>query len=291
MSWTSLPAKIRQNILGIVLETPKTFAFSAVCGEWQAVFEKKHFERLVLSRDDLLYFTAIVCGSRTRWVKHIVLRIVLDTYTYTTGRMPDNGQVFWNNYIFTSTIKHLFIALSTWKKPRDLNREGLVFELCAYSLSDPKQISAGPNQSYLKPQKNFQTPYAPSYIDSRFRNGTYTLLENFQVSAPGLGHTITSLGDSWFEPWRVDLPVEVDAITTFLVRREHYRRINTLGLGRIFKSLVGLQQVIYEHGEDAFYHPQLGGNPGEHTLIFNLYLPMDIEMGENFNAAKYLTVM
>ncbi|KAI0893506.1 hypothetical protein F4806DRAFT_197214 [Annulohypoxylon nitens] len=276
MSWTGFPADIRRKILGIVLEAPKTFTYSAVCREWQAVFEKKHFERLVLSRDDLLYFAAIVYGPRARLVKHIVLRVVLDTYTYTTGRMPENGQVCWNNYLFTSTIKHLFIALGAWERPRGSNREGLTFELCVCSLSEPRQIPAGLNLPYLKPRENFHNPYAPSYIDSRFRDGTYTLSENFQDSAPGLGHAITSLGDSWFEPWWVDLPVEVDVITTFLVRREHYRRINTLGLGKILKSLVGLRQVIYEHGEDAFYHPQLGENP-DYRKTFEHSLPRTLK--------------
>ncbi|KAI2470876.1 hypothetical protein F4781DRAFT_152972 [Annulohypoxylon bovei var. microspora] len=80
MSWSSFPAEIRLIILKFALSAGSTAGCSSVCKEWQAAFEKKHFERIILSQQDISDFALIMQGSRWQLVKHIWLRIVLGTY-------------------------------------------------------------------------------------------------------------------------------------------------------------------------------------------------------------------
>ena len=61
--------------------TSKTSAYASVSREWQAFFEKRHFERILLSLPRLSDFGRIVQGLRKKLVRHIGLQIKLTTTT------------------------------------------------------------------------------------------------------------------------------------------------------------------------------------------------------------------
>ncbi|KAI2778459.1 hypothetical protein F4815DRAFT_477741 [Daldinia loculata] len=242
MDFVTLPAEVRLSILEMVADssTKMTIEYATVSKEWQSVFEKKHFERILLSSRRLKSFAQIVQGARRKLVKHIWLRAELDDDDNPGFRSPvsliDEPEFF-------NTIERLLRILSTWERPVDLNKEGLTLELSAWSLCD--------NEFDLR---FVNDPYSESFKRVRFTIDHNMLSRStFGRAFPSRGASSRSSNDLAIKAEGTateDMP-KVDIVTTFLLRRQYYARVSSDRIAQIFGSLVGLERIIYEPPESA----------------------------------------
>lgn len=102
--WASLPAEVRQLILGFVclpksgeqcniLGYPKVARFASVCLEWQAFFEARTFRRLVLNPGSVDEFNAIIKRDdiRLAYIQKLWLRIELLEYECPKCDVAEDG--------------------------------------------------------------------------------------------------------------------------------------------------------------------------------------------------------
>ncbi|KAI1389493.1 uncharacterized protein F4822DRAFT_398509 [Hypoxylon trugodes] len=246
-SWSNLPAELRLAILQIVADTSMGHiaTYASVCSEWQEVFEAKSFERIVLSQRRVLEFAQIVQGPRRRLVKHIWLRIELsddDHSSYKTISLREMD--FEGRDNFVGVIKVLFTTLSAWERPRDLNKEGLTLEFCAYSPSDSEHMPKDrdfAHDPYSEPAEeisalpNPREHPAPTQLDrdNLFRN-IFRLTKSY-------------VSIMWFNnDYESAVLPEVNVVTSFLIRRQYYRKFDPNDMYYILVNLTGLESIIYE---------------------------------------------
>jgi hypothetical protein len=96
--WRRLPAEIRSIILEMVAEDYRFIveqyalaSYASVCKEWQPVFEKRNFQRLVLDQErisDLEQFMSN--GQRLDYLEHLFLRVRLDDYDCTVCKSKED---------------------------------------------------------------------------------------------------------------------------------------------------------------------------------------------------------
>ncbi|UKZ68383.1 uncharacterized protein TrAtP1_009422 [Trichoderma atroviride] len=150
-SWASMPAEVRQLILGFVclpkpgercnsLGFPKVARFASVCLEWQAFFEARLFRRLVLNPDSVDAFDAIVRRDDVRlgYIQKLWLRVNLSNYECPNcDRSEDLVVQRGNNMIFSTCIQTLLGTLQLWNPARH-GAQGVELMLSASSPSDTK---------------------------------------------------------------------------------------------------------------------------------------------------------
>ena len=284
-TWGALPSEIRLSIMEMVAgngkfehlkhgqsndqATSKTSAYASVSREWQAFFEKRHFERILLSLPRLSDFGRIVQGLRKKLVRHIGLQIKLTTYDCPSCRFIEHvTEVSLNNTAFVQTLTALFTVLSTWE-PYDL-KEGLTLELCIYSPSDSKHMFKDHNfehDPYLDDNEEFRTLAAPRHMGPRFHDPFHSWHNGYRSLQPGeeehflsnitrlQGHGlyIVPPAHNLDPPYsaRRFLP-KVNVVTTLLILRQYYRQIDPDGMAQLFESLPKLKHINYEPLESLF---------------------------------------
>ncbi|KAI1468073.1 uncharacterized protein F4812DRAFT_389527 [Daldinia caldariorum] len=249
MDFTTFPAELRLSIIEMVADslTGRTIEYTTVSREWQPIFEKRHFERILLSPARLNSFAQIVQGSRRKLVKHIWLRAELGAShpdRVNAGFRPNQSLA--DESDFNNAIERLLRILSTWERPCHLNAEGLTLELSAWSLRDYEygfRHQRFVHDPYSEPNKDLRFP------PLEFRNLLSLLMldhtspEEVAPSRSGNNLEMKVLG-----PTIEDAP-KVDVVTKFLLRRQYYSHISPDRIAQIFERLTGLQQIIYEPPE------------------------------------------
>ncbi|KAI1806820.1 hypothetical protein F4811DRAFT_509480 [Daldinia bambusicola] len=275
MDFTAFPAELRLSIIEMVADslTGRTIEYATVAREWQPIFEKRHFERILLSPARLNSFSQIVQGSRRKLVKHIWLRTELGA-SYNdrnnAGFRPNQGVA--DESDFNNAIEGLLRILSTWDRSSDLNAEGLTLELSAWSLRD--------YEHGFRHQRFVHDPYSEPHKDLafpplEFRNLLSLLM--FDLISPEEAASSRSNNDLAMKTLGLtieDAP-EVDVVTKFLLRRQYYSHISPDRIAQIFKRLTGLQQIIYEPPE------KIGGTTGldrerDHWLLSDYSPPQTL---------------
>ncbi|KAI0108463.1 hypothetical protein F4814DRAFT_455214 [Daldinia grandis] len=243
MDFITLPAELRLSILEMVAysSTERTTEYTTVSREWQSIFEKKHFERILLSSRRLKRFAQIVRGSRRKLVKHIWFRAELGDVNFGRGdaglrptlSLADESE-------FDNTIVRLLQILSTWERPHDLNRGGLTLELSAWSLDDYTMHG-------LTHQGFMHDPYSQPYkyiLESQNPMSLFYDLSPEGISSRS-GNDLTMEAEGTETK---DIP-KVDVVTTFLLRRQYYSHVSPDRIAQIFGSMAGLERIIYEPPE------------------------------------------
>ncbi|KAH8819763.1 hypothetical protein F5884DRAFT_849067 [Xylogone sp. PMI_703] len=293
MSWEFLPLDVRLVILEAISCNVDTAAYAAVCREWQVFFEKKHFERIILSQRRIKTFTQIVQGAKRKLVKHIWLRLELKTYRCPQCMEPESCEIQEeNNTIFVKSLKTLLQALSTWDKSSDLHREGLALELSAYSPSDSKHFFRDvrfDHDPYHEPSEDFIIIPNSKSKERKFndrwhlwRQGHRTPIS--RVEEDCLERGISRLQGCGFyfkrPPYGIpnddrpphsasDYLPKVEVVTSFHFRRQYYRYIHPDGLIQLFESLIGLQHIIYEP-------PKALCDSKRYQFVFECWLPVTL---------------
>jgi hypothetical protein len=96
--WRRLPAEIRPMILEMVAEDYRfksehyTLAgYARVCREWQPVFEKRNFQRLVLDQERISDLEQVMGTKQRRdCLKHLFLRVKLNDYDCTVCKSKED---------------------------------------------------------------------------------------------------------------------------------------------------------------------------------------------------------
>ncbi|KFA60772.1 hypothetical protein S40285_06311 [Stachybotrys chlorohalonatus IBT 40285] len=89
---------------------------AAVCKEWQRIFEKKIYQRLMLNQSCLVGFEKILSSTpqRRSCIQHINLRIELRRYTgLDCARFVVPPPIRPNNGVFKAAVVRLFLFLNT----------------------------------------------------------------------------------------------------------------------------------------------------------------------------------
>ncbi|KAI0853174.1 hypothetical protein F5Y00DRAFT_133950 [Daldinia vernicosa] len=249
MDFMALPVELRLSILEMVADssTESTTEYATIAREWQPIFEKKHFERILLSSRRLDSFAQIVRGSRRKLVKHIWLRAELGVLHHDRGNAgfrPTPSLVDEPN--FDNTIVRLLRILSTWERPHDSNKEGLTLELSAWSLRD--------YEYGFSHQRFMHDPYSEPYKDYRLTPleshnlMSLSMLEHAFPPEETSSHSSTDLAMKMKGTAPEDIP-KVDIVTTFLLRRQYYSHVSSDRIAQIFGSMTGLERIIYEPPE------------------------------------------
>jgi hypothetical protein len=96
--WRRLPAEIRSTILEMVAEDYRfksepyaRAGYASVCREWQPVFEKRYFQRLVLDQERISSLEQFI-GKKARrdYLEHLLLRVRLNEYDCTVCQSKED---------------------------------------------------------------------------------------------------------------------------------------------------------------------------------------------------------
>jgi hypothetical protein len=96
--WLDFPAEIRSMILKMVVEDYRfksepyaRAGYASVCREWQQVFEKRNFRRLVLDQERIVDLEQIMSTNQRRdYLVHLFLRIRLNDYDCTVCKSKED---------------------------------------------------------------------------------------------------------------------------------------------------------------------------------------------------------
>jgi hypothetical protein len=263
-TWMDLPFEIRRDILEMVLQdsdrsgtTAKKkkkkkapYFYAVVCREWQEVFEKESFKRLVLTRSDLQAFKKIA-RSRRGFVKHIWLRIQLAKYHCPSCGLLESGLcIADNNARIATAIHHLFDILSRWSKDSDW---GVALEISAYSPSDTKHAfndryyRAAISEIYSKPIDEYQISRYNDCLGYTYADKSWVWSNSWRPNTwkPNPKSILRLFGYSCNPVFTRPLP-KVDAVTSFLVRRQSRHRIGAKLLGQVLDCFPKLEYMNFE---------------------------------------------
>ncbi|KAI1762197.1 hypothetical protein GGR53DRAFT_428997 [Hypoxylon sp. FL1150] len=242
------PAEIKTKILHLV-DDPVTC--TAVCREWQEILETKTFKQIQLSQRRLGDFARIVQGRRRKLVSHIWLRIEFPRYDCRRcGEIESRKEENENSLILGHAIEGLFVILSNWKKPHDLNPKGLTLELCQFSPSDSEHTFKDHNfqhDPYSEPPEAFRMLAAPQEMPVGYQSdplhswqGGVRLPFSWPIMQSSIRVATAPACPAQFNP------PEVDVVTGLLIRQQYFRDFTPITLAAIFKSLVALEHIMYE---------------------------------------------
>lgn len=240
-SWGSLPMEIRLMILEAIpgQRNPGWASCAAVSKEWQAVIERKNFQRLTLQTSCLGDFENMVIRQR-HLVQYIVLNIELPRYTCAScnqGEVRSLGDE--HNSIVANAISKLFSVLKTWQPTGRL-----VLELNPYSLSDSehwfKNYQFGHGLTAIKGAGDL----AQQESTNSWHDPAHGWVKGQQVKPP------SSLAiHRLYSPICSELPdnlPEVRAVTGFVIRRQIRRNIPPKALRALWERLPRLDTIVYE---------------------------------------------
>jgi len=229
-SWELLPAEIRLTImekLFLIARTNKIHScYASVSKEWQEFFEKWNFRYLTVTQHCLVDLSKMVRHQR-KFVNHICLFILLGTYGSRRSAEPETPKrIYHNEEITRKGIWKLFSVLSTWGRDGDWSNKGLTLELSICSYSDFKHRF---KDYCFEDDVNSEPIHEPS--DSHDPPTSMSILRLF---GPNIDLRL-----------KRDLP-KVDVVTSFLVRRQTRRQLDSQALSQIFMSLPKLENARLE---------------------------------------------
>lgn len=273
-SWGFLPAEVRNQIVGLILQNNCNLgSCAAVSREWQVMIEYHNLARIHLTPERIAGLNEMTHRSRA-FVRYIWLRVELEEYDCVNCAPEDFEK--WelgdeDNNLIVESIEGLFYALSKWE-----NDGELLLDISVYSPSDSKHWfryltfepdnppneyamgrspepmpfhggfqhgwsdgrEEGPRWDY-DPNKAFlQDPISQYAIDKVFqeimREGPFDS-EPAEPARPRDGE----------EQWWKQLPL-VPAVTGLLLRQQNRRRWRPTSLAHMFSRFPSLHEIHYE---------------------------------------------
>ncbi|TVY37051.1 hypothetical protein LSUB1_G005850 [Lachnellula subtilissima] len=108
--WRRLPAEIRSMILEMVAEDYRfkseqyaRAGYASVCREWQAVFEQRNFQRLVLNQERISDLERVMgTKQRREYLGHLFLRVRLNHYDCAVCKSKEDNETIRNSLDFVS---------------------------------------------------------------------------------------------------------------------------------------------------------------------------------------------
>lgn len=287
--WDALPFEIRDMVLEQVPlprgGSSNIASYASVSREWQSFFERINFHRLVLNQSQVAKFDRVVQRHRKRIVKHIWLRIELSKYDCRFCKKQERKlHADRNNHIFTKAVWEILNALSSWERggPDGFGDTGPILELSAYSPSDLRHyfLDYHPERNYYphltdenctfeeyETQVSSSNPSPPS-VYQKNRNRFHGWKEGVRIEYPNYSAKYRVFG----QPLRLDFSrlgenqravlSRATAVRGLLIRRQHYRRVQSSALFEILKCLPGLEFVALEPWRKIDY--EMYNNAGHH---------------------------
>ncbi|KAI2469933.1 hypothetical protein F4781DRAFT_200186 [Annulohypoxylon bovei var. microspora] len=276
--WNDLPAELRLAIYEYLAyqdddlsktqyqHLPRTnhslSTYAAVSREFQAFFEERTFKQLILRQSDLAEFEKILVPHRRRWLRRLWLRIELRRYSCRSCFYPECARdANENSATFTTSIWKLFKILKGWeiKGQIPLSQISLTLLLSAYSPSDIEQHF---RDFYIN--EDLSTFHSTSHLYNHY-GPQYCWCYGLHV-VPSWGPRLRLFG----LPLELDLsqvsakvpPLlpTLDFVTGFIMSRQFYRKIPSLGL--ILRSFPNLQDISYEQ-----WRRVEGNRDGEYAIL------------------------
>ena len=275
--WTEFPIDIKLRVFEILCEshgyskahtTPKKTGlaqYSVVCKEWQAIFEKFLYRRLVLKQTCLEEFDKIVHRQKA-FVEHIWLHIEPPRYNCRKclefGIRP--AAIDAEKEIAGKAIKTLFSILSQWRKHQLVQRGGLVLEISFSSPGEFLHAFSG------------DISYGPHFVDGggddehhshvhdqyhRWRNGQRTVRPTVEAIMSRILRLVNPDISGQLPP--------VEVISTFVLRRQTRIVLGHKVLLQIFNGLPNLEHIIYEPWRQFSWFPYYRKDTCKYTRIFN----------------------
>jgi len=263
MSWSKIPAELRDSILEFVIASEgagaRISAYAPVCLEWQAFIEAATFKTLVLHQSDVVTFEKYT-KAREHLVKHVWLRYELPTDCPEGPVLPSRSIPTTR---FQRSIRRLLNSLRSWDK-RECN---LTLELSIHSPSDLQRW--GPHfcfNSRPDEQENFSLP--PDHASG----ASEQVLDASSLQIAVFG-----------------CPLELDTYTSLpkapvvrrlVVRRQTRRKLCRSALDHILRALPALETLHYEawscevYRADDRYGKDMPGrfNPGQTAPIKSSFI-------------------
>lgn len=269
ISWTYLPAEIRDLVLEFLLKDGCSLAgFATVSPEWQTIIEKHNFARITLTPSRLADFGPMIHRNQAL-VRYIWLCLELEEYNCNECD-PDNeilGISFADNLRVITTFTRLFRTLSTWKPSGSL-----VLDISVYSPSDPlhwfRYLTFEPDAAsgVRRPRRSSELYPLPRLNSHGWIGGRRASAPNvfsFQkVFAEILGDKSPFDNDQQEEEWWQRLPV-VPAVTAVLLRQQTRRRWKPKTLKYMFAHFPRLEDFHYEPWMEWFDFRQASTDRGK----------------------------
>lgn len=274
ISWDSLPAEVRNQIIGAILQNNCNLgSCAAVSREWQVMIEYHNFTRIHLTPERIAKLNEMTHRNRN-FVRYIWFRVELEEYDCVDCAPEDFEK--WelsdgDNNLVVESIEGLFYALSEWEQDGEL-----LLEISVYSPSDSKHwfrylafepddppneyaLGRGPeptpfhggfphgwsdgseggiNWNY-KPDKAFlEDPVSLYAVDQVFQE---IMREGPFDSEPAEPTRPRYVEEQWWQ----QLPL-VPAVTGLLLRQQNRRRWRPTSLAHMFSCFPNLQGIHYE---------------------------------------------
>ena len=239
--WASLPPELRLAILELLTQHRVLASYATVSKEWQAFIERQNFRRLRISQSCLDKFERLVQRQRGL-VKHIWLNIELRRYTCRCCQYAESETwIQMNNRIIRQAVSRLFSILSTWSPPKG-HAPGLVLELNAYSRSDSEHWFK--NCYFGAPDEDDLDILGFNHHLPEIHDPKHGWENGQQLSIPMDSAIRRPFEEITFE-FPNDLP-RVEAVTTFVLRRQCRRQWAPPTLSYLWRKLPRLTNIIYE---------------------------------------------
>ncbi|KAK2765372.1 hypothetical protein FQN54_008218 [Arachnomyces sp. PD_36] len=284
--WDHLPPEIQLMILETLAQDSRSditgsrkvcFAsYATVCKEWQAVFERRNFQRLTLDLECLKDFKKIARRQK-KFLRHIWLRIRLEPYDCPDCMKPEGEQrLIHNNAIIAKSISQLFIILNTWEQNDDhWNDKGVTLEISAHSISD--------SQHAFKDFYFESDVYSELVEEHNFHDPSHGWINGRRTSTPGIKSIFRILGKRETEP-TFNVP-DVNAVRSLLIRRQTRRQFGAVAFFQILNSLPRLEHINYEPWRDLSRIFQRSRDKG-YIFTFEKFWPKTLKtltLFEDFN--------
>ncbi|KAI9152241.1 hypothetical protein HJFPF1_09469 [Paramyrothecium foliicola] len=274
MRLNQLPPDVQSRICDAISASSGTSSLAccvSVCRDWQCVFERKSFQRLILTPSCLTDFERIVASDSQRraQVQHIHLRIQLQTYTcrdcapsvqperrFSLQQYAEPGDDVFdrrrlerlvmtekNNRLVKDAVIRLFSILSTWEA--SCCTAGILLEISALSPSDSEHYFQADvhldanGMAADTPDGRGQDMPKPHDPQHGWENGRQKRTPDFE-SIQNIFYDNLFLE---FDP--EELPL-VPVVTKLLLRRQTRRWIHATSLQAILVSLPSLEMFMYE---------------------------------------------
>lgn len=238
-AWVSLPAEIRLMILEIIADQkhPGWASLASVCREWQHALEKVNFYKMKLRVSCLSGFERIFSPQKRGMVRHICLNVELPRYVSTccSERPSPSAKI---SYIVSNGISDLLSILGTWRPAGDL-----ALEINVYSPSDCEHWF-----KHALLSSDDVEPDADAMLDAwsaehRHHDPQHGWIHGPQVQAPPRAAVLRLFRPILLETYKFP---QIQAVTSFIIRRQFRRCIYPSSVARLLCSFKRLKHISYE---------------------------------------------
>ncbi|KAL7937247.1 hypothetical protein V8C35DRAFT_277736 [Trichoderma chlorosporum] len=246
-AWISLPPEIRRMILEAIAnqKAPGWASLASVCREWQYVLEKANFYKIKLRPARLDDFKSIIPPQKRNLIHHICLTVELPHYRPLCCSIRPPLQDGYTS-IVSEAICTLFSILSAWEPA-----EHLALEINVYSLSDNKHciknIYLSSDTAEVGEDAMPDDWKAPLHHDPG-----HGWVKGQHVRPPARRDIKLLFTPIWLH-FKSELP-KVEAVTSFIIRRQFRRNFAPDSFRLILSKLPRLEHLSYEMWDQFQYY-------------------------------------